>query len=76
MNWKDTKYLLAYIAPATAFAAIYYQGIWSFSTIYFAFILIPLLELVLPFSEKNLTKEEEDSKLAASIFDWLTSLIP
>ena len=71
MNWKDTKYLLAYIAPATAFAALYYQGVWSFSTVLFAFFLVPLLELVLPMSTKNLSEEEEESKLSVKIFDWL-----
>jgi len=71
MNWKDTKYLLAYIAPATAFAAVYFQGAWSFATVLFAFFLVPLLELVLPKPTTNLSEEEEESKLAASIFDWL-----
>ena len=71
MKWKETKYLLAYIAPATAFAAIYFQGFWSFSTVYFAFAFVPLMELVLPYSEKNLTNEEESSKLANIAFDWL-----
>jgi len=71
MNWKDTKYLLAYIAPATAFAAVYYQGFWSFSTVLFAFFLVPLLELVLPKSTINLSEEEEESKLSVKIFDWL-----
>lgn len=71
MNWKDSKYLLAYLAPATAFAAIYYQGYWSFATVYFAFILVPLLELFIPYSKENLSQEEEETKLSIQLFDWL-----
>ncbi len=71
MNWKDIKYLFAYIAPMTAFAALYYQGVWSFSTIYFAFIMIPLLEFIAPISKENFTAEVEQSKLSTIIFDWL-----
>ena len=71
MNWKDTKYLLAYIAPLTAFAAIYYQGAWSFATVYLAFLIVPLLELVIPYSTANLTEDEEQSKLSITLFDWL-----
>ncbi len=71
MNWKDTKYLLAYIAPLTTFLAIHYQGVWSFATVYLAFLIVPLLELVIPYSTANLTEEEEQSKLSITLFDWL-----
>jgi len=71
MNWKDTKYLLAYVAPLTTFLAIYYQGAWSFATVYFAFLMVPLLELVIPYSTENLSEEEEQSKLSVTLFDWL-----
>ena len=74
MNWKDTKYLLAYVAPLAAFAGIYLKGAWSFGAVYLGFIIIPLLELVLPFSQKNLTEREESSKANVPFFDWLLYL--
>lgn len=74
MNWKDSKYLLAYVAPLSAFAAIYYQGIWSFSTVILAFAIIPLLDYLVPYSDQNLTEAEEVSKLSTIVFDWLLYL--
>ncbi|MFK8007006.1 MAG: alkane 1-monooxygenase [Saprospiraceae bacterium] len=71
MNWKDSKYLLAYLSPLSAFAAIYYQGYWSYATVVLAFAIIPLLDYFSPSSEKNLNEEEEESKLSTTIFDWL-----
>ena len=74
MNWKDSKYLLAYVAPLSAFAAIYYQGYWSFATVVLAFAFIPLLDFLVPSSKQNLTSEQEVSKLSTIIFDWLLYL--
>ena len=71
MNWKDSKYLLAYLAPLSTFAAIYVQGYWSFATVILAFAIIPLLDHFYSSSEKNLTEQEEGSKLSTIIFDWL-----
>jgi len=66
MNWKDSKYLLAYLAPLSTFAAIYVQGYWSFATVILAFAIIPLLDHFYSSSEKNLTEQEEGSKLSKS----------
>ena len=74
MNWKDSKYLLAYVAPLSAFAAIYLQGYWSFVTVFLAFAIIPTLDFLVPSSEQNLTENEEVSKLSTIIFDWLLYL--
>lgn len=71
MTWKDSKYLLAYLAPLSTFIAIYYQGYWSFATVVLAFAVIPILDYLSPSSDKNLTEEEEVSKLSASVFDLL-----
>ena len=62
------------MAPLSAFVAIYYQGYWSFVTVILAFAIIPLLDLLVPSSEQNLTDEEEVSKLSTIIFDWLLYL--
>ena len=74
MNWKDLKYLFAYVAPLSAFAGIYFGGIWSFGVVYLAFIILPLLELVLPFSTKNLSEEEEVHKNSIGFFDYMLYL--
>ncbi|HPF98115.1 MAG TPA: alkane 1-monooxygenase [Mangrovimonas sp.] len=71
---KDFKYLAAFSIPVTALISIYYQGIWSFFTPVFAFILLPLLELVLPVDNQNLSQDQVDSKLKNGLFDWLLYL--
>ena len=65
--WKDAKYLIAFVAPLSAFLGIFLKGYWSFSGIYVGFVLIPLLELISPQSEKNFPPEEEE-KRATSVF--------
>ena len=71
---KDAKYLIAYIAPLAGYLGIYYQGVWSFGSIYVAFVLIPLLEFFLPGTDRNLTEAEEEEKLQSRFFDWLLYL--
>lgn len=72
--WKDLKYLIAYIAPAAAFAGLYYKGYASFGSIYVGFVLIPLLELILPASKENHPQDQEAQRLSIRFFDWLLYL--
>ncbi len=71
---RDAKYLLAYIAPLSAFLGIYFGGIWSFGAVYVAFGIIPLLELVLPYSKENFAKEKEEKRSVILFFDVLLYL--
>ncbi len=72
--WKDIKYLIAYVAPLAALWGLHLQGYWSFSGIYVGFVMIPLLELVIPGTKDNLTPEEESSRAVNRLFDWLLYL--
>ena len=72
--WKDTKYLLAYIAPLAGYLGIYFGGFWSLGSIYVGFVLIPLLELLLPGTTQNLTEPEEKVQLNKRFFDYLLYL--
>ena len=65
------KYLLAFWIPFIAFAGIYFGGIWSFSGVIFAFVFIPILELILPINEKNYSAAEIDDRLKSGFFDVL-----
>ncbi|MCB0704896.1 MAG: alkane 1-monooxygenase [Saprospiraceae bacterium] len=71
---SNLKYLLAYIAPLSAFAGIYLGGFWSFGAIYVGFVFIPALELILPHSTKNFTPKLEEKKSQNQYFDWLLYL--
>lgn len=72
--WRDWKYLIAYIAPLAAFAGIYAGGIWSPGSIYVGFVLIPLLEQVLPQSTQNVPETEEALRSKSKFFDVLLYL--
>ncbi|NNE30017.1 MAG: alkane 1-monooxygenase [Saprospiraceae bacterium] len=71
---KDLKYLLAFIPSVLAIFGMSRGGFWTFSTVIFAFGLIPLLEVVLPFSEKNFTAEVEEKRSKVDYFDFLLYL--
>ena len=71
---QDLKYLAAFSIPLVCFLGITFQGAWSFATPFYAFVLIPLLELLLPLDEKNLSRESAESKSKERIFDWLLYL--
>ena len=72
--WKDLKYLIAYVAPLAAFLGIYFQGPWSFGSIYVGFVLIPFFELFMPGTPKNHSSNEESNRLNNRLFDWLLYL--
>jgi alkane 1-monooxygenase len=71
---QDLKYLAAFSIPLVCFFGITFQGVWSFATPLYAFVLIPLLELLLPLDQDNLTREAAESKSKQRIFDWLLYL--
>lgn len=71
---KDLKYLTAFSIPLMAFIGLYFQGIFSFLTPFYGFVLIPILELLFPIDTYNITEDESKSKLKNKIFDWLLYL--
>lgn len=71
MNWKDAKYLIAYVLPFSAFAAIYLGGLWSYSALIVGFAVIPLIELFVPRSPENHPAALEPERERAPLFDYL-----
>ena len=68
---KDLKYLASLSIPVVAFIGLSLKGIYSFLTPVYAFILIPILELILSEDAANLREEEASEKAISPIFDWL-----
>lgn len=68
---KDLKYFSAYIVPLCAFIGISQHGFLSFLTPVYAFALVPLLELVSPIDDTNLTETEKQSKARLHWTDFL-----
>ena len=71
---KDLKYLAAFTLPVSAAISLYYQGYWSYFTPFYAFVIIPVLELLLPQDSSNLSENEHEVKKHKSVFDCLLYL--
>lgn len=60
MKIKSLKYLLVYLVPLVFFMSIYAKSIWSFSAVFFLFIILPIIELFTKGSTVNLSAKEEE----------------
>ena len=71
---QDLKYLAAYLVPATACVGLCLRGPWVLLTVLFSFVLVPLLELLIPRNTKNLSDLEVKQKSVSRVFDLLLYL--
>lgn len=71
---KDFKYLAAYSIPLIAFLGVFFKGLMVFATPVFAFIALPILEVLLPVDADNLNDHEIENNLKKRLFDWLLYL--
>ncbi|MGC1472840.1 MAG: alkane 1-monooxygenase [Psychroserpens sp.] len=71
---KDLKYLTAFSIPLMALIGIYFKGELVFLTPFYAFVMIPVLELIFPIDTNNLSSEAVESNLKRKVFDWLLYL--
>ncbi len=74
MSFRDLKYILAYVTPLSCWISLTYNGIFSYTTLIFLFILIPIAEQFAPGKTSNLNQEEEQNKLKSVFFDLLLYL--
>ncbi len=71
---KDLKYLAAFSIPITVLFGIYFKGVFTFITPVYAFVIIPVLELIFPIDNSNIDEKESENLLHKKIFDWLLYL--
>ena len=71
---KDLKYLAAFSVPLIGVFSLILKGYWSFLTPIYAFVLLPILELIFPIDNHNLDENTVESKLKNKLFDWLLYL--
>lgn len=69
--WRDLKYLCAYSLPLSVVLGLYFQGVFTFLTPFYAFVIIPILETLLPEDPRNLDTTERERKSVARVFDWM-----
>ncbi len=68
---KDLKYLAALSIPLSALFSIQAAGIWCYFTPVYAFVLIPILETLLPLDNRNFAPEIKEKRALNKVFDWM-----
>ncbi|MBT8311656.1 MAG: alkane 1-monooxygenase [Flavobacteriaceae bacterium] len=71
---RDLKYLAALTIPLSAVVSLYFKGYWSYFTPFYAFVVIPIMEILLPEDTKNLDQSERENKSNQRVFDWMLYL--
>ncbi|TYA52197.1 alkane 1-monooxygenase [Formosa maritima] len=71
---KDLKYLAALTIPLMAFLGIYLKNYFVFLTPFYAFVFLPILDLIFPMDPTNLSPDEVSKNLKSKLFDWLLYL--
>lgn len=68
---KDLKYLSAYAVPLCAIIGLSQLRVLSYLTPIYAFVLVPILELIFPINDANIDDEEKESKTTLHWTDFL-----
>lgn len=66
---KRYRYLLAFTITASTVLALHAEGLLSFATVFYAFGILPLMELILPADDTNYSEEEENLLVKDKTFD-------
>ena len=68
---KDLKYLLAYTVPLSAYVSFESTGIWTYSAVFYAFIVLPILDVLAGESATNLDHDTAEEKNRMWMFDLM-----
>ena len=71
---KDLKYLFAYTVPLAAFIFFTSTGVGTYAAVIYAFVVLPILDMVLGKNEANLGDTERNNKAINTLFDWMLYL--
>jgi len=71
---RDLKYLFAYTVPLSAFISFESVGLGTYTSVFYAFVILPFLDLITGNSSENLSKEDENSKKTNKVFDIMLYL--
>ena len=75
MKIRALKYLGVLVSPIIIFICLNMGGWYTWSGINYAFVLVPILDAVLPSSQANMTKVEEDMVKKDRIYDYMVYMI-
>ena len=68
---KDLKYLFAYTVPISTLISFSSFGLGTYSAVLYAFVILPMLDVVLGKDNSNLSTEKSETKKINKIFDWM-----
>jgi alkane 1-monooxygenase len=68
---KDLKYLAALTIPLSALISLNLGGIWIYFTPAYSFVLIPIIEILLPLDTRNFDQDTKQKRIINSFFDWM-----
>ncbi len=71
---KDLKYLGAFSIPLVVLIGLYFRGVYAYLTPLYAFVIIPILELIFPIDATNISEVQSNNRLKNKLFDWLLYL--
>lgn len=71
MTWRDARYLLAFVGPASAYFSVGSDGLWTYSSVVLAFAIIPLLELFTTGRDDNTPPDLVTQRSQQMFFDIL-----
>ncbi len=66
---KDLKYLAAYTIPLACVISFLSNGVLTYSAVIYAFVVIPVMELIVGEDNVNLGEEDIKSRGVNKIFD-------
>ncbi|MFT4969424.1 MAG: alkane 1-monooxygenase [Chitinophagales bacterium] len=75
MQVRAIKYLGVFISPVVIFICLNLGGWFTWGGLIYAFILVPILDALLPSTTYNMTKVEEDIAKSSRVYDCLVYLI-
>jgi alkane 1-monooxygenase len=58
--WHHLKYLFAFVLPIGILISFQYGGWWYYHPILFSFVIVPIIDVIIPKDESNLSEKEED----------------
>lgn len=68
---RDLKYLFAYTVPLSAYISFESFGLGTYTAVLYAFVILPLLDVLTGKTATNLSAEKTQRKKANKIFDWM-----
>ena len=68
---KDLKYLFAYTVPIAVYVSFISYEIWTYSAIFYVFLILPALDILTGETRENLSSKEASYKKTKWIFDLM-----